>query len=126
MILLILALSLTSIFQNISMAMRVRRQEFAVYQSVGMEPGALKRMLAAENSLYGLAASMIGIPVSLFLLQDVYLEFGRWHTIEKVIPWDIICIQFVIACILIAAPVVYSLLQLKHLNIIETIRDESM
>ncbi len=126
MILLILALSLTNILQNISMAMRVRRREFAAYRSMGMESGALKGMLIAENSLYGLAASFIGIPISLFLLSDVFREFGKFQTIERVMPWDIICVQFVIAFVLIAAPTAHTALQFKRLNIIETIRDESI
>lgn len=124
-ILLILSLSLTNIFQNISMAMRVRRREFAAYRSMGMGVGTLKRMLIAEHSLYGLSASLIGIPVSLFLLNDVFREFERWYTIKRVIPWDIIGIQFTIAVILITAPVIHGRLQLKSQNIIETIRDES-
>ncbi|MCI8320762.1 MAG: ABC transporter permease [Lachnospiraceae bacterium] len=126
LILLIFALSLTSIFQNISMAMRVRRREFAVYQSMGMEDGTLKRMLIAENSLYGLAAGFIGIPVSLLLLPEVFKEFSQWNTIEKVIPWDIIILQFAAAIVLVVAPVVYTAMQLRHLNIIEAVRDESI
>ena len=124
-ILLITALSLTNMVQNISMSMRIRKREFAVYQSMGMSSASLKKMLIIENSMYGLTGCLFGIPISMALLYEVYMEFSHSYEIVWRMPWDIFPIQFMIAVLLILIPVIHTINQMKHLNIIESIRDEN-
>lgn len=69
---LITLLSLTNIFQGISTSMRMRRKEFAAYQSMGRSRKDLKRMLSIEAGFYGIIGCVIGIPVSFLGLLGVY------------------------------------------------------
>lgn len=123
-ILLIAALCLSNILQNISMGMRTRRREFAIYSSMGMEGRTLRCMLLAENSLYGVFAGVIGIPISLMLLPEVFNEFSQFRIIRPVFPTDMLILEFIITGILIIVPVIHTLFQMRHLNVIGSIQTD--
>ena len=123
---LITLLSLTNIFQSISTSMRMRRKEFAAYQSMGMSRKDLKRMLSIEAGFYGIIGCVIGIPVSFLGLLGVYDTYHEvFYNITWKIPWDMVPIQIVVAVLLLIVPVRYAMSQLKHLNIIESIRNDN-
>lgn len=123
---LITLLSLTNIFQSISTSMRMRRKEFAAYQSIGMSQKDLKRMLSIEAGFYGIIGCVIGIPVSFLGLLGVYDTYHEvFYNITWKIPWDMVPIQIVVAILLLIVPVRYAMSQLKHLNIIESIRNDN-
>ena len=123
---LITLLSLTNIFQSISTSMRMRRKEFAAYQSMGMSRKDLKRMLSIEAGFYGIIGCVIGIPISFLGLLGVYDTYHEvFYNITWKIPWDMVPIQIVVAILLLIVPVRYAMSQLKHLNIIESIRNDN-
>lgn len=126
LMILITLLSLTNIFQSISTSMRMRRKEFAAYQSMGMSRKDLKRMLSIEAGFYGIIGCVIGIPVSFLGLLGVYDTYHEvFYNITWKIPWDMVPIQIVVAVLLLIVPVRYAMSQLKHLNIIESIRNDN-
>lgn len=125
-ILLITILSLTNIFQNIATSMRLRRHEFAAYQSMGMSQATLKKMLFIESSMYGVIGCLVGIPCSFLGLYQVYDSFKHSYEIVWEIPWDMVPIQLVIAVFLMLLPPIYAMSQLKNLNIIESIRQDNI
>ncbi len=69
-------IAIANIVNTISTAVHMRRQEFAMFRSVGMEQTGIKKMLLLETILYGLRALAIGIPVS------ILLSFLMYQTIE--------------------------------------------
>ncbi len=69
-------IAIANIVNTISTAVHMRRQEFAMFRSVGMEGTGIKKMLLLETVLYGLRALVIGIPVS------ILLSFLMYQTIE--------------------------------------------
>ena len=69
-------IAIANIVNTISTAVHMRRQEFAMFRSVGMEQAGIKKMLLLETILYGLRALVIGIPVS------VLLSFLMFRTME--------------------------------------------
>ena len=50
----------------------MRRKEFAMYRSVGMNEKGFKKMIVLETFLYGIRAVLIGIPVSILLCYSMY------------------------------------------------------
>ena len=70
-------IAMANIVNTISTAVQMRRQEFAMFRSVGMEEKGIKKMLLLETILYGLRALIIGIPVSILLS---YLMFNTIET----------------------------------------------
>lgn len=125
-VILITTLLLTNIFQSISMSMRIRKREFAMYRSMGMTTSVLQRLLVMENAVYGLAGCVLGVPISFLLLREVYLEFARYYELDWKMPWDLVPLQLFICILVLILPMVHTNAQLKHLNIIESIRNENM
>lgn len=125
-VVLIVTLLLTNIFQSISMSIRVRKREFAIYQSMGMTADVLQRMLMMENAVYGLVGCIIGIPTSFILLREVYLEFARYYELDWTMPWDVVPLQVLICLFVLVLPMIHTKAQMRHLNIIESIRDENV
>ena len=126
MIGLITVLALTNIFQNISTSMRIRKREFAMFQSMGISAGSLRKMLLVENAMYGMIGVTLGIPISFMLLTEVEKEFSKWNEINWKIPWDMVPVQIVIAVLLIVLPMIHTILQMKQLNLIDAIRSENV
>lgn len=121
MAVLTIALSLTSVFQNISMSMRVRKREFAVLHSIGMTKMGIFRMVMTENAMFVFVGALFGIPFSIFLMYQIWNEqFTRYGTI----PVQIILIQVIILILLALVPAFYIWRQLKNLNMIEDIKAE--
>ena len=56
-----------NIINTISTAILLRKKEFAMIRSVGMDRNGLRKMLVLETMLYGLRALAAGIPVSIAL-----------------------------------------------------------
>ena len=42
------------------------------------------------------------------------------------IPWDLISAEFLLAVLLMIVPMLYTKMQMKHLNIIEAVQDENV
>lgn len=118
---LILACSLTSILQKISTSTRTRRKEFAMLMSMGMTRKSLKKMIAIENSAYGLLTGALGIPFSIFLMNS---QFSDYAFIVKKIPYHVIGLEILIVILLSLFPVIFGIRQLGTLNIIKDIQDE--
>ena len=103
----------------------MRRQEFAMFRSVGMEEKGIRRMLLLETFLYGFRALLIGIPISLLLS---YLMFNtiasRVFAFEPDYPMYIIMIFAVFAvvglCMLLSSN------KIKNDNIIEALKEDAV
>ena len=64
-----------SILQKISSTIRLRKKEFALLQAMGMTKTRIYRMILLEHSIYGIVGLFIGIPLSLFLMVQIFAEF---------------------------------------------------
>lgn len=118
-------IAMANIVNTISTAVLMRRQEFAMFRSVGMEEKGIRRMLLLETFLYGFRALLIGIPISLLLS---YLMFntiaGRVFAFEPDYPMYIIMIFAVFAvvglCMLLSSN------KIKNDNIIEALKEDAV
>ena len=118
-------IAMANIVNTISTAVLMRRQEFAMFRSVGMEEKGIRRMLLLETFLYGFRALLIGIPISLLLS---YLMFNtiasRVFAFEPDYPMYIIMIFAVFAvvglCMLLSSN------KIKNDNIIEALKEDAV
>ena len=118
-------IAMANIVNTISTAVLLRRQEFAMFRSVGMEEKGIRRMLLLETFLYGFRALLIGIPLSLLLS---YLMFNtsasRVFTFEPDYPMYIIMIFAVFSvvglCMLLSSN------KIKNDNIIEALKEDAV
>ena len=114
-------IAIANIVNTISTAVNMRRQEFAMFKSVGMEETGIKKMLLLETILYGLRAIVIGIPVS------VLLSYLMFNTIEsRVFAFELNYPMYLIVIVAVFAIVGLSMLlsanRIKDDNIIEALK----
>lgn len=68
-------IAVANIVNTISTGILLRRKEFAMYKSVGLDNGGFKKMIWLEVFLYGFKALLWGIPISLLLSFLMYRSF---------------------------------------------------
>lgn len=114
-------IAVANIVNTISTAVHMRRQEFAMYKSVGMEGKGIRKMLLLETILYGIRALIIGIPVS------IILSYMMFNAIEnKVYAFELNYPMYFVIVVAVFAIVGFSMLlsagKIKDDNIIEALK----
>ena len=114
-------IAIANIVNTISTAIQLRRQEFAMFRSVGMEEKGIKKMLLLETALYGLRALIIGMPISALIS---YLMFGVIES--KVFAFELNYPMYLIVLLGVFAIIGLSMLlsagRIKDDNIIEALK----
>ena len=118
-------IAMANIVNTISTAVLMRRKEFAMFRSVGMEDGGIKKMLVLETLLYGIRALVMGIPVSLLLC---YLMF---NTIESKVfafepDYPMIMIIIVAVFAIVGLSMLLSANKIKNDTIIEALKEDAV
>lgn len=118
-------IAIANIVNTISTAIHMRRQEFAMYKSVGMEEKGIKKMLLLETILYGVRALIIGIPAS------ILLSYMMFNAIEnKVYAFELNYPMYFVIVLAVFGIVGISMLlsagKIKDDNIIEALKCDVM
>lgn len=84
-------------------------------------------MILLEHSVYGIVGLFIGIPLSLFLMVQIFAEGGiAFNEITKeIIPFEMIGIQILLIVFVIVIPLLYTVLMMRKIDMIEVIRNEN-
>ena len=118
-------IAIANIVNTISTAVHMRRQEFAMFRSVGMEERGIKKMLLLETILYGIRALVIGIPVSIFLS---FLMFNAIET--KVFAFELnypmYLMMIVVVFFIIGLSMLLSASKIRNDSIIEALKCDAM
>lgn len=87
MCILLAGIGIANIFANLMGSIRMRRREFARYQSIGFTPGSLWRMLILETASVALRPILISIPVNaLFVVWAVHISPPTMQDYLRVMP----------------------------------------
>lgn len=118
-------ISVANIVNTISTGVLLRRKEFAMYKSVGLESGGFKKMLWLETLLYGMKALILGIPISLLLSYLMYRTFdSNLHIFDP----DLIMYGIVMASVfgILGISMALSVNKIKNDNIIEVLKEDAV
>jgi len=114
----------TNIANTISTGVLMRRKEFAMFRSVGMTNGGVKKMLFLETFFYGFFALIIAVPVSVVISFIMYQSLGNMATVpfEVNVPTYLFISLGVFA--LIGLSMLMSTSTIKNDSIIEGLRED--
>ncbi len=120
-------IGVTNIFNTITTNIQLRAKEFAMLKSVGMTDDEFNRMIRLESLLYSLRALLIGLPIGIIISYAVHsmLSAGGMN-LSYELPVVPILISIVVVALLITVIMRYSVRQVSHQNIIETIRQDTV
>ncbi|GHU94679.1 hypothetical protein FACS1894208_06190 [Clostridia bacterium] len=117
-------IGLTNVISTISANVRMRSQEFAVLQSVGMTRGGLRRMLNLESVMCTVKSLIIGLPLAIALTYLINLPIRAAFPIPYQLPW-LACVYCVVVVFAVTwVTMLYSASHLRGDSIISAIRAE--
>lgn len=121
-IVLIALICIANLCNTISTSFELRRREFAILKSVGMEPKKFKKMVYFESLFYGLKALLYGIPISLLLLYWFYgsMAVAFYHTFQ--IPLLVYGVAILGMVIIISIGMFYASRKVTKENIMDGLR----
>lgn len=123
---LISLICLVNIINTMSNNIRSRRKEFAILKSIGMDRKGLNKMLYYEALMYGIKAVVYSVPISLLINWVIHRQMNTSITLSYGIGlWHYIFV-ILLVMVIVLVTMLYVSRSLKKMNIIETIKDESM
>ncbi len=115
-----------NIFNTVSTNVSLRRRDFGMLQSLGMQRKQLLAMLVRECMSIGIRSLGWGLGVGLFL-HAAFCQITRSTAyIPFALPWGVMGIATLAVVILVAAATAYAFFKMKKDNPIETIRQENL
>lgn len=125
-IVLISLIAAANVFNTISTNIHLRRREFAMLKSVGMEQKGFNRMMNFECLLYGSRALILGLPVSCGITYLIYLAISEGYETDFHLPWKGIGISTASVFLVVIVTMMYSMNQIKKDNPIDALKNENL
>ncbi len=116
----------TSIFNTISTSMALRRREYAMLKSVGMDPKRFNRMIAYESVFYGLKALLYGLPIGLVLMFGIYAAIASAIATGFYILWNQVIVAVISVMLVVGVTMWYSSRKIKKANVVDVLKDENI
>lgn len=123
---LITLICLVNVFNTITTSMLLRTRELAMIQSMGMDPQSFKKMIRFESFFYGMKALIYGLPISLVLIFFTRYLLSSNFTTPLIIPWPAVAIAIFGIFIFVGLAMMYSMAQIKKLNLIDALKQENI
>ena len=118
-------IAVANIVNTISTGVLLRRKEFAMYKSVGLENSGFKKMIRLETLLYGIKALVWGIPLSLLLSYLMYSSFES-GLVTFSPDWLMYSAVIIAVFAILALSMALSINTIKDDNIIETLKEDAV
>lgn len=147
---LISLICVANIFNTISTNVILRRREFAVLKSLGVDEKGIKKIFNYETIFYGIKALLYSLPISLLVVLIIPLNYTLQNhslndifnlslkeimqalykyiclPIKEYTPWGSVLIVAFMVFIVIWVPMVYSRKEIEKEDIIEAITKETI
>lgn len=125
-IVLISMISAANVFNTISTNITLRRRDFAMLRSVGMEQRALYRMTNYECLLYGSRALLLGMPGAYALSRLIYAIVHEGIYMQFTLPWGFVAIAVISVFIVVFVSMLYAMRRIRDDNPIDTLKNENI
>ncbi len=118
-------IAIANIVNTISTGVLLRRKEFAMYKSVGLENSGFKKMIRLETLLYGIKALVWGISISLLLSYLMFTTFDtRLYTFNPDLLMYVVTTVAVFG--ILGISMALSISKIKDDNIIEALKEDAV
>lgn len=124
-IILISLICVANVFNTISTNIALRRRDFGMLRSTGMQTKELYRMMNYECLIYGSKALLWGLPISILTSYGMYKIFADSFSKGFVPPWSAIWIATVCVFLVVFTSMFYAVSKLRKDNPIDAIRMEN-
>ena len=123
---LISLIAAANVFNTISTNISLRRREFAMLKSIGMDNKAFNRMMNFECILYGAKSLILGIPVSVLISYAIHLSIMHGVEMAYKLPISAMLIATASVFLVVFMTMLYSMSKIKKDNPIEALKNENI
>ncbi|MBQ8814467.1 MAG: ABC transporter permease [Lachnospiraceae bacterium] len=123
-IILISLIAVTNVFNTISTNVSLRRREFAMLKSMGMNNRGLQRMLNYECVLYGMRSLIMGLPMSIAMTWVIFRITDMAYMTNFYLPWHAIGIAVFSVFFVVFITMMYAMNKIKNENPIDALKSE--
>lgn len=124
-ILLISIICVCNVFNTISTNIALRRKDFGMLKSIGMQTKEMYQMVIHECALYGSSSLLWGIPMGLVVSFLIHIVIYDIQETPYKIPMTAMLIAIFSVFIVVAISMLYAVKKLEIDNPIEAIRSEN-
>lgn len=123
---LISLIAAANVFNTISTNIALRRREFAMLRSVGMEQKAFRRMMNYECLLYGSRSLLWGLPVACGVTYLIYRAMLQGYETTFKLPWSAMGIATLSVFLVVFVTMMYAMSKLKQEDPIQVLKNENI
>lgn len=116
-------------FQMIKMIIsttNIRRREFAVMLSLGMEPISIRKMVCMESVFCLLLSYIIGCISSIAIGFYLFRHWTRTQAIEVLFPYRLLIWEFIFLLLMIVLMLYISVKSVKKINITDLLKEDAL
>ena len=119
-------ISVANVFNTISTNIGLRRREFAMLKSMGMDNDGFNRMMIYESVLYGVKSLLYGLPAALVITLVIHFVVGSEFEMSLRLPWTAIGVTMLSVFGAIMLTMMYALRKVKKANPIDELKNENI
>ena len=123
---LISVLSLVGALNTISASIVMRRRDFGMLCSLGLETRKIRHILILENALHGVKALLVGMPIGLVIHFGIYLIQKEAVVTAFHLPWRALMLSVGSIVVIIAIGVFCALRNFKRLDLIDCLKNDTV
>ena len=125
-IILVSLICVCNVFNTISTNIALRRRDFGMLRSVGMQERQLRRMLLLECSRYGVRALLWGLPIGVGAGYGIYRLLDLGGAVTYRFPWMAVCIAALAVFFIVFITMRYAVHKLRRDDPITAIRMDTL
>ena len=125
-IILVSLICVCNVFNTISTNIALRRRDFGILRSVGMQERQLRRMLLLECARYGVRALLWGLPIGIGAGYGIYRLLDLGSAVTYRFPWMAVCIAALAVFFIVFITMRYAVHKLRRDDPITAIRMDTL
>lgn len=125
-IVLISLIAAANVFNTISTNIALRRREFAMLKSIGMNAKGFDRMMNFECLLYGTRALLFGLPASVGVTYLIWKSVSGSVQLNFQLPWRAMLIAVCSVFVVVFVTMLYAMRKIKRDNPIDALKNENL
>lgn len=122
---LISLIAAVNVFNTISTNIMLRKREFAMLKSMGMNMKSMKKMMNYECLIYGFRSIFYGVILSLLISFAMFMVLSQGAAVDFRQPWEGILISLIWVFAVVFITMLYSMSKIKKQNIIDELKKDS-
>lgn len=122
---LISLIAAVNVFNTISTNIMLRKREFAMLKSMGMNMKSMKKMMNYECLIYGFRSIFYGVILSILISFAMFMVLSQGAAIDFRQPWEGILISVIWVFAVVFITMIYSMSKIKKQNIIDELKKDS-